>query len=82
MSTVEAQVMEATPKPTPVALKATDRCDRCGAQAFVRTKHPTTTGRVLPLDWCGHHFNANREHLEGLVVIDQRAAMNRGCAAG
>lgn len=78
----EAQVMEAPPKPKPAELTAVDRCDRCGAQAYVRTKHPTTTGKVLPLDWCGHHFNRYAAALEGLVVIDQRARINRGCAAG
>ena len=82
MSAVEAQVMEAPPAPAPAKLNATDRCDRCAAQAYVRTKHPTTIGKVLPLDWCAHHFHAHREHLEGLVVIDQRSEINRGCAAG
>lgn len=72
MSAVEAQVMEAPPAPPPATLKATDRCDRCGAQAYVRTKHPTTLGKVLPLDWCAHHFEKHHEHLEALVVVDQR----------
>jgi transcription elongation factor Elf1 len=32
-------------------LDARFRCDKCGAQAYVRT----TLNSGLPLFWCGHH---------------------------
>jgi hypothetical protein len=50
--------------PTPdldVALTAQDRCDRCGAQAYLRAVLPTG----LELLFCGHHGNAQRA---GLLV--------------
>jgi hypothetical protein len=34
-------------------LNATDRCDSCGAQAYVKVKG--ITGELL---FCGHHYNA------------------------
>jgi len=43
-------------------LKATDRCDRCGAQAYVRVMLP---GR-RELLFCAHH---NREHASALAKI-------------
>jgi hypothetical protein len=43
-------------------LKATDRCDRCGAQAYVRVLLP---GR-RELLFCAHH---NREHASALAKI-------------
>jgi hypothetical protein len=39
---------------TPTPLTAVDRCDRCGAQAYVRVVLPV--GELL---FCGHHA---REH--------------------
>ena len=52
-------------------LTPADRCDRCGAQAFVVTT--METGQELL--WCGHHFATNREGLEAKrarVTIDSR----------
>lgn len=40
-------------------LNAADRCDRCGAQAFVRAR----IGDDLELHFCAHH---GREHLDKL----------------
>lgn len=40
-------------------LTAFDRCDRCGAQAYVRAR----LGDGLELHFCGHH---GREHLDKL----------------
>ena len=45
--------------PTPTALTAADRCDRCGAQAYVRASLPGGT----ELLFCGHHGNAHRPSL-------------------
>lgn len=38
-------------KPKEYILNATDRCDKCGAQAYVRVKG--STGELL---FCGHHY--------------------------
>jgi hypothetical protein len=43
------------------ALGTADRCDRCGAQAMVRTRMPGGT----ELHWCGHHY---REHAPDLAA--------------
>lgn len=48
-------------------LKATDRCDRCGARAAVATDHSGTT-----LLWCAHHFRENEAALTGHVMLDSR----------
>lgn len=40
-------------------LTAQDRCDRCGAQAYVRATLPAGT----ELLFCGHHGNAHRPSL-------------------
>lgn len=53
-------------------LKATDRCDRCGAQAFVVTKHSGTF-----LLWCAHHFHENEAELTGYVVLDSRNNLHK-----
>jgi len=46
------------------ALDATDRCDGCGAQAYVRV--------VLPgggeLHFCGHHWNRHGDSLRAQAV--------------
>jgi hypothetical protein len=44
------------------ALTAVDRCDRCGAQAYVRALLP----HGLELLFCAHH---NREHSSALAKI-------------
>jgi transcription elongation factor Elf1 len=40
-------------------LNATFRCDRCGAQAYIRTtlKTPKEEGEKGELYWCVHHAN-------------------------
>lgn len=45
----------------PPALTAHDRCDRCGAQAVVRT----VMRSGLDLLWCGHH---SREYAAALAA--------------
>ncbi len=44
---------------TPTPLTASDRCDRCSAQAYVRATLPGGT----ELLFCGHHGNAHRPSL-------------------
>jgi hypothetical protein len=50
-------------------LTATDRCDYCGAQAYVRV-----TGVTGSLDFCGHHYNRHQEKLTSFAfeTIDER----------
>ena len=54
-----------TPVVEGAALNASDRCDRCGAQAYVRARL-ATGGELL---FCAHH---GREHLPKLqdVAVD------------
>lgn len=50
-------------------LTALDRCDRCGAQAYVRTEH-----HGLELLWCAHHWREHGNRLIGSgahVLLDQ-----------
>lgn len=59
--------MTATSVPTEApTMNATDRCDRCGAQAYVETKH----GDMVLL-WCVHHFKANEEALSASVTRNE-----------
>lgn len=59
------------------ALTATDRCDRCGGQAYVRVEVPNFEDH--PLLFCAHHA---REHKDGLrekgciVVADERSKLS------
>ena len=46
-----------------LALTITDRCDACGAQAYVRVT--LTTGELL---FCAHHANANKEKLQPIAI--------------
>lgn len=47
---------------SPAPLTASDRCDRCGAQAYVRVTL-TSGGELL---FCGHHA---RKHLPALEPL-------------
>jgi hypothetical protein len=56
-------------------LKATDRCDSCGAEALVKV-----TGINGDLLFCGHHYNKIMDNKEGynkmmsfmISIIDER----------
>jgi hypothetical protein len=43
-------------------LNAADRCDVCGAQAYIRVS--LATGELL---FCAHHGNANKAKLEPIA---------------
>ena len=58
MQTTTRPVPTETPSPV---LTLSDRCDSCGAQAFVRATMPSGT----QLLFCGHHGNAHRASLLG-----------------
>ncbi|MET8509429.1 hypothetical protein ABZV60_33130 [Streptomyces sp. NPDC004787] len=45
-------------------LTAVDRCDRCGAQAYVRAVLPLHT----ELLFCNHHYQVCRNTLGGVAV--------------
>lgn len=61
-----ATMSTATPE-----LTRQDRCDRCGAQAYVRATLPGQGGDLL---FCGHHFRAHESALvgAGASVRDER----------
>ena len=44
-------------------LSAADRCDACGAQAYVRVT--LATGELL---FCAHHANENKSKLESIAI--------------
>jgi hypothetical protein len=54
--------MAAGPQPRTWRLTAVDRCDRCGAQAYVRVLLPSR----LELLFCAHH---NRQYASALATI-------------
>lgn len=49
-----------------------DRCDRCGARAFVRATIPSADG--MELLFCGHHFRDHELNLiaAGAGIHDER----------
>lgn len=55
------------------SLTVNDRCDRCGAQAFVAVKG--LSGELL---FCGHHFSKHQFELEiwSYQIIDEREFIN------
>jgi hypothetical protein len=57
-----------------VELTAKDRCDACGAQAFVYLK-----GISGELYFCGHHYAANEEKLKAwaFTITDKRDTINK-----
>ena len=69
MSGVNATVTPPAPSPT---LTAADRCDRCGAQAYVRVV--LTSGDLL---FCGHHAKAYEDKLRATAVewVDETATL-------
>ncbi len=60
MTTTTSPAPDATSTSTDAQpLTAQDRCDRCGAQAYVRATLPGGTDLLF----CGHHGNAHRPSL-------------------
>ncbi|MFB9723464.1 DUF7455 domain-containing protein [Planobispora longispora] len=58
-------------------LKIADRCDQCGAQAFVRVAF----GPERDLLFCGHHYNRHEPVLmtqySHVTVTDERHRINQ-----
>ena len=71
----EGKSMQSTITRTP--LNVSDRCDRCGAQAFVRVY----LDQESTLQFCAHHFREHEVKLRGVAIdiqdesesIDQEA---------
>lgn len=57
------------------SLFADSRCDRCGAQAFVKAMHPDMSTELL---FCGHHGRKNLDALvnQGWTLNDQTPFIN------
>jgi len=58
METEQQEEQAQTPE-----LTAADRCDECGAQAYIRVE--LASGDLL---FCGHHGNEKREALEPIAL--------------
>ena len=54
-------------------LQIADRCDSCGAQAFVLVK-----GMSGELYFCGHHFAKHEDALNKFAyeIVDERDSLN------
>lgn len=50
------------------ALTAMDRCDRCGAQAYVATQQVT----FPELLWCHHHYALHEDALSQYLTYYQK----------
>ncbi|HEV7206800.1 MAG TPA: hypothetical protein VGN18_19505 [Jatrophihabitans sp.] len=61
----------------PFLVRALDRCDRCGAEAYVRV---VLTASSLPLLFCSHHYAENTAELARVAVVthDERALVLSG----
>jgi len=68
----KALLMNATITRTP--LTVSDRCDRCGAQAFVRVY----LGEGNALQFCAHHFHEHEGKLRNIAldIQDESAELN------
>ena len=65
--------MDTLPGTSPAPLSVADRCDRCGARAYVRATLPS--GSVLL--FCGHHGEDLRASLllQGAALHDETDAL-------
>lgn len=69
----ENVVLDSTP------LNALDRCDRCGAQAYVRA----VMANGFELLFCGHHAKKYQEGLATAAerIVDETSRLSEGSAA-
>ena len=79
MNRNEADVTTAT-APTQAVLTALDRCDRCGAQAYLRVELQTG-GELL---FCAHHAREHGEKLRQVAAIvhDETHKLDPAAPAG
>jgi hypothetical protein len=63
------------------SLISTDRCDRCGAQAYVRfNRYVKSTDKYQELDFCGHHTTQYGDPLDSQgwsISVDTRELLTR-----
>jgi hypothetical protein len=59
----------------PSTLATTDRCDRCGAQAYVLAELPGGS----QLLFCGHHWGTHQEALrpKSVNIVDELHRLNQ-----
>lgn len=70
--------------PQTTELTNQDRCDACGAQAYVRVTIPIAT-TTSSLHFCGHHFTHEHEPAiaaKGYLIHDERDRLNRKLTSG
>lgn len=61
-----------------IALLAAERCDRCGAQAYVKVQ--LTTAPTSTLLFCGHHFAEHEKPIleaQPFIISDERGMLTR-----
>jgi hypothetical protein len=62
--TRERPIVTTAVAPTSAALTAADRCDRCGAQAYLRVE----LASGLELLFCAHHAREHEDKLREIAV--------------
>ncbi|KQP62868.1 DUF7455 domain-containing protein [Nocardioides sp. Leaf285] len=62
-----AESPNATPRRS---LTAADRCDRCGAQAFIAAEF--TASELL---FCAHHGREHRDKIESAITVDETSKL-------
>ena len=62
-------------RPLSDVLNHSDRCDACGAQAFIWVNMPNSKNGLL---YCGHHFNKYEAKLReyAIEIFDERYKIN------
>lgn len=66
MTTDVATPFQVDPDTIP-PIEIVDRCDKCGARAYVATTIPHPDG-LTNLYWCAHHYRQHQEKLEKAAV--------------
>ena len=59
-------------------LTANDRCDSCGARAYVRVEFRLVGGKIGDLMFCGHHFSMYQGKLEASAssILNETSLIN------
>lgn len=67
-------------RPLSDVLTHADRCDACGAQAFIWVNMPNSKAGLL---YCGHHFNKYEPKLReyAIEIFDERYKINLKASA-
>ena len=63
-------------RPLSDTLNVSDRCDQCGAQAFVWVNMPNSKAGLL---YCGHHFRHNELKLReyAIDIVNETYKINK-----